>query len=106
MNVQNLIISIVRTTLRGIKRLSKAFSNLLKLTKKLPPTEKERTYRYVRHYVEPSFYTSGHLIKEKFEYPRCESKHVVLFSVYNGLQRYHCKFSSKDLYRYNKYCHE
>lgn len=83
--------------------MSKAFRNLLKHIDKLPHTEKERVFQWVKRYVEPSSSVSGRLInemretrfKEGFECPHCISEHVVRFGKYNGRQRYRCKCCSK-----------
>lgn len=86
-----------------VKSMSKAFSNLLKRIDKLPLTQKEQVYHWVKRYVQPSSSDSGHLInemretrfKEGFECPHCKSEHVVRFGEYNGRQRYRCKSCNK-----------
>ncbi|MGF9711426.1 IS1595-like element ISPana1 family transposase, partial [Paenibacillus naphthalenovorans] len=83
--------------------MSKAFRNLLKYIDKLPHTQKEQVYQWVKCYVEPSSSAGGRLIneiretrfKEGFECPHCSSEHVVRFGKYNGRQRYRCKCCGK-----------
>jgi transposase-like protein len=83
--------------------LSKVFSNLLKYIDKLPHTQKEQVYQWVKRYVEPSSFAGGGLInemretrfKEGFECPHCASEHVVRFGKYKGRQRYRCKYCNK-----------
>jgi transposase-like protein len=100
---RNLSIISVRTNIREVIRLSKAFSNLLKHIDNLPHTEKERVFQWVKRYVEPSSSVSGRLINEMretrfnegFECPHCASEHVVRFGKYNNRQRYRCKCCNK-----------
>ncbi|AIZ62116.1 hypothetical protein QR42_18370 [Bacillus sp. WP8] len=68
-----------------VDKVSKAFSNLLKYIDKLPHTQKEQVYQWVKRFVEPSSSPGGHLInemretrfKDGFECPHCSSEHVV-----------------------------
>lgn len=76
--------------------MSKAFSNLLKYIDRLPHTQKEQVYQWVKRYVEPFSSAGGRLItemretrfKEGFECPHCSSVHIVRFGKVKGRQRY------------------
>ncbi len=93
----------MRTNIREVTRLSKAFSNLLRYIDKLPLTQKEQVYQWVKRYVQPSSSVGGRLInemretrfKEGFECPHCSSEHIVRIGKYNGRQRYRCKCCNK-----------
>jgi transposase-like protein/IS1 family transposase len=84
-------------------KMSKAFSNLLKYIDKLPHTQKEQIYQWVKRYVDPVSSAGGRLINEMretrfkngFECPHCASEHVVRFGKNNGRQRYRCKSCRK-----------
>jgi hypothetical protein len=93
----------IRTSIRGVIKVSKTFSNLLKHSDKLPHTKKRTSLSMGKRYVEPASSVGGRLIndmretrfKEGFECPHCASEHVVRFGKYNGGQRYRCKCCKK-----------